>query len=318
MVRIGIPRALLYYQYYPMWQTFFQKLGASVVVSPETTQPMLEAGSSRVVAETCLPVKAFIGHAIYLADRCDRIFIPAIQSTRRKAYNCSKFLGLPDMTRAVVPEAPRMLEVDININRGRWYLYQGIYRLGAELTRNPIRVREAALEAWHTLLAHQDLAAQTGQTQSATQGGSGEKTDDAIALIGHPYLLYDEFLSHRLIPRINQLGYRVVTPETIPEAERERATTEVAGNTYWSYEGEIVGAGGYFLKSRVSGIIGIMAFGCGPDSLMMEVVRHRANKPESPPFMSLTLEEHTSEVGLVTRLEAFIDMIERRKLLRCG
>lgn len=31
MIRIGIPRALLYYQYYPMWQTFFEELGAEVV-----------------------------------------------------------------------------------------------------------------------------------------------------------------------------------------------------------------------------------------------------------------------------------------------
>lgn len=29
-MRIGIPRALLYYEYYPMWKTFFQQLGAEV------------------------------------------------------------------------------------------------------------------------------------------------------------------------------------------------------------------------------------------------------------------------------------------------
>jgi predicted nucleotide-binding protein (sugar kinase/HSP70/actin superfamily) len=29
--------------------------------------------------------------------------------------------------------------------------------------------------------------------------------------------------------------------------------------------------------------------------------------------MSLTLEEHTAEAGVVTRLEAFLDMIYRRK-----
>jgi len=29
--------------------------------------------------------------------------------------------------------------------------------------------------------------------------------------------------------------------------------------------------------------------------------------------MSLTLDEHTAEAGMVTRLEAFLDMIERKK-----
>ncbi len=28
MIKVGIPRALLYYQYYPMWKTFFEELGA--------------------------------------------------------------------------------------------------------------------------------------------------------------------------------------------------------------------------------------------------------------------------------------------------
>jgi len=30
--------------------------------------------------------------------------------------------------------------------------------------------------------------------------------------------------------------------------------------------------------------------------------------------MVLTLDEHTAEAGLLTRLEAFVDMLERRKL----
>jgi len=73
MIKVGIPRALLYYQYYPMWKIFFEELGAEVVVSPPTTQVMLSEGSSRVVADTCLPVKAYLGHVLYLTNKCDYI-----------------------------------------------------------------------------------------------------------------------------------------------------------------------------------------------------------------------------------------------------
>ena len=55
-----------------------------------------------------------------------------------------------------------------------------------------------------------------------------------------------------------------------------------------------------------------MAFGCGPDSLMMDMVRRHSVRLESTPFMCLTLEEHTAEAGVVTRLEAFTDMINRK------
>ncbi|MDD5038271.1 MAG: acyl-CoA dehydratase activase-related protein, partial [Dehalococcoidales bacterium] len=163
MIRIGIPRALLYYEYYPMWQTFFEELGAEMVVSPPTTQTMLSSGSSRVVAETCLPVKVFMGHVLSLAKECDFIFIPAVRSTKKNTYNCSKFLGLPDMTRAVVPEAPPMLEIDIDINRGKHILYQAIYQLGRHFTWNPAKVRQASLAAWESYqhyrekMSHQKL-----------------------------------------------------------------------------------------------------------------------------------------------------------------
>jgi len=46
---------------------------------------------------------------------------------------------------------------------------------------------------------------------------------------------------------------------------------------------------------------------------MMDMVHRQANRLKSTPFMCLTLEEHTSEAGVITRLEAFLDMIHRRK-----
>jgi len=67
------------------------------------------------------------------------------------------------------------------------------------------------------------------------------------------------------------------------------------------------------LASEADGVIGVMTFGCGPDSVMMDMVRQQANRLKTTAFMSLTLEEHTAEAGVVTRLEAFLDMIHRRK-----
>jgi len=37
-MKVGIPRALSYYAYYPFFVTFFKKLGIEVVVSDETTR----------------------------------------------------------------------------------------------------------------------------------------------------------------------------------------------------------------------------------------------------------------------------------------
>ena len=326
-MKIGIPRALLYYQYYPAWKTFFEELGSEVVVSPPTTQSMVSDGSSRVVADTCLPVKVFLGHLIWLADRCDRIFIPAIRSVEPKVYNCSKFLGLPDMTRAVIPEAPPFLEIDIDINNGRNTLYRAIYSLGRNINQNPFKVRKAGLAAWQSFLDYREYMSthRTSPPQALknitdndiTIGENSvldtERQKGTIAIIGHPYLIYDEYINHRLIHRLEQAGNKVVTPEMVSSLDLKTAVTNVTGGAYWTYEDEVAGAGGYYLENKADGVIGIMAFGCGPDSLMMDMVRRYSAKHTTTPFMSLTLEEHTAEAGVVTRLEAFTDMVYRKK-----
>jgi len=327
MIRIGIPRALLYYQYYPMWKTFFEELGAEVVVSPPTTHAMLAEGSARVVADTCLPVKVFLGHVLSLVEKCDCIFIPAVRSVESKIYNCSKFLGLPDMTRAVISESPPILEIDIDINRGKRKLYQAIYQLGRHFTWNPFKVRQASLAAWQAYLSYRELMSNHGLTPpeaieriSGTPETEGKALSShltsrqgTIALIGHPYLLYDEYINHRLIHRLEKADNKVLAPEMLTTEEFELAIARLVGRAYWTYEEEVVGAGGHYLQSGDDGVIGIMAFGCGPDSLMMDMVRRQAARLRATPFMSLTLEEHTAEAGVVTRLEAFTDMIQRKK-----
>ncbi len=327
MIKIGIPRALLYYQYYPMWKTFFEELGAEVVVSPPTTRAMLAEGSARVVADTCLPVKVFLGHVLSLVEKCDWIFIPAIRSVQSKVYNCSKFLGLPDMTKAVIPESPPILDIDIDINKGKGELYKAIYKLGRHFSWNPFKVRKAGLVAWQTYLNYRELMSSRKLTPpeaiAKLSGSDGEEPKTSsfhpasaratIALIGHPYLIYDEFINHRLIHRLEQAGNRVLTPEVVAAQELESAINRLTGRAYWTYEEEVVGAGGHYLQSGADGVIGIMAFGCGPDSLMMDTVRRQSARLKATPFMCLTLEEHTAEAGVVTRLEAFTDMIQRKK-----
>lgn len=320
MVKVGIPRALLYYQYYPMWKTLFEGLGAEVVVSPTTTQATLAAGSSRVVADTCLPVKVFCGHVLALVEKCDYIFIPALRSVKNKIYNCSKFLGLPDMTRAVIPECPPILDIDIDISQGKRKLYQAIYGLGRHFTWNPFKVRKAALAAWQAHLEYKKLMVNESLTPpqaiariSEAETPSPNPAQAAIALVGHPYLLYDELINHRLTHRLEQAGYRVLAPEMLTTEQLEIAITRLTGRPYWTYEEEVVGSGGHYLESGVEGVIGMVAFGCGPDSLMMDMVQRQAIRLKTTPFMNLTLEEHTAEAGVVTRLEAFLDMIQRRK-----
>jgi predicted nucleotide-binding protein (sugar kinase/HSP70/actin superfamily) len=156
-----------------------------------------------------------------------------------------------------------------------------------------------------------------GKTPPEVLGGKTEETKEkqglsSVALVGHPYLLYDDYVNHRLISRLKGQGVRVLTPEMVSQADMRRVTHELAGGSYWTYEDEVIGAGGYYIKEgMVGGVISVMAFGCGPDSVMMHILDRYARK-ERKPYTCLTLDEHTAEAGLATRVEAFIDMMGKR------
>ena len=57
------------------------------------------------------------------------------------------------------------------------------------------------------------------------------------------------------------------------------------------------------------------SFGCGPDSLMIERITRRS-KQFNKPLLNLTIDEHTGEAGFITRLEAFVDMLYRKKRMQ--
>lgn len=323
MVRVGIPRALLYYQYFPAWKAFFEALGAGTVVSPPTNKAIFTSGNSRAVAETCLPVKLFFGHVISLADKCDYMFIPAMRSLGKKAYYCSKFIGLPDMTRALVPECPLILDPEIDLNKGRRSLYHAIYDLGHHFSSDKSKIKKAVEQAEKAHLAYRKEMSDRGITPIQALDEMRRDEDKpylepdishglSVAVIGHQYVIYDDYINHRLISRLQAMGVRVFTPEMAEQESLDIAMTRLGGAPHWSFEADIIGAGEHYLGTKVDGIISVAVFGCGPDSMMIDMVRHRASEFRTP-FLHLSLDEHTSEGGLVTRLEAFLDMVKRRK-----
>jgi len=323
VAKVGIPRALLYYQYFPAWRIFFEAVGAEVTVSSPTNKAIFTSGSSRAVAETCMPVKLFFGHVVSLLDKCDYMFIPAMRSLGRKAYYCSKFIGLPDMTRALVSGCPPILDPEIDLNKGRRALDHIIYDLGHHFTADKSKIKEAAQQAEKAHSAYRKEMSDRGVTpvQLLDETYPDERKPHSepvisptlsVAVIGHPYVVYDDYVSHRLISRLQGMGVRVFTPEMVAQEALDIATVKFVGTPHWSFEADIVGAGEHYLHTKVDGIITIAVFGCGPDSMMIEMVRHRAGELRTP-FLHLSLDEHTSEGGLVTRLEAFLDMVRRKR-----
>ena len=60
------------------------------------------------------------------------------------------------------------------------------------------------------------------------------------------------------------------------------------------------------------GAVYISAFGCGPDSYIRQYIKERLSAAGLP-LLELTLDSHTAQAGLETRIEAFADMLRHNK-----
>jgi predicted nucleotide-binding protein (sugar kinase/HSP70/actin superfamily) len=75
---------------------------------------------------------------------------------------------------------------------------------------------------------------------------------------------------------------------------------------------ETVGKTLIFHKKGIDGVLHIMPFTCMPE-LVASTVIHRISKDRNYPVLSMTFDEHVSEANVITRTEAFVDLLERRR-----
>jgi len=313
-LKIGIPRALLYYNYYPLWHSFFGELGYQVVISPATSRAILDSGVMSCVDDACLPIKVFHGHVASLIGKVDAIFIPRLVSIYPKEFICPKFIGLPEMIKSSIKGLPHLLVLNCNAHRNLDAAYKAYVELGKMLGVK----RSQAVRALQKALINQQLyesLLKKGQTPIDTlnEDKSIGESKGVIGLIGHPYLLYDEFISMGLISKLRARGYVVMVPENVAQSHIEAVCKELPKKLFWSYGKKLLGSGLAMLKGRkVDGIIFLSSFGCGIDAFIIELLQRYNHRLYQIPSALITVDEHSGQAGFNTRLEAFIDMIEWR------
>jgi predicted nucleotide-binding protein (sugar kinase/HSP70/actin superfamily) len=317
-MKIGIPGGLLYYRYGRLWNSFLRALGAEVVESGETTRSILTSGVSKAENESCLPVKVFYGHVLALKDKVDALFVPRLVSVKKRTHTCPKMLGLPDMAQAATGKEMLIISPTIDFQSGLWHNYRAVYSLGRTFTSNPARIIGAGINAWREHRLYLERLTLGLDYRGALDGETDrflcEGRELRIGVIGHHYNVYDTFTTMSLLDRLGSMGVDVVTADMVPEKLRERELKRLPKKIYWSYEQEVAGAILACARHQlVDGIIFMISFPCGPDSIIRVLCEQENKAMGNVPMLTLVMDEHTGEGGFLTRIEAFVDMLRRKK-----
>lgn len=317
--KVGIPRGLFYYKYFPLWKTFLEELGAEITVSDATNKKILDNGVKACVDEACLPVKLFHGHVLNLAGRVDCLFIPRLTSISKDEYICPQIGGLPDTVRNTIKGLPPIIDTEVNLRKTKMNSYRAALETGKYFNTNRKAIKNAfekAVNEYRNFRKRTKEGIIPFQTNrelyDEMYGPRGKNLQ--IAVIGHSYNLYDSYINMNMFQKLKKSGVDIITIDMVDEDIINLNVKSLQKPMFWNFGRKAMGSALHLGGSlKVDGIIYIMSFGCGIDSFICDLIERRLRRDSDIPFILLTIDEHSGEAGFNTRLEAFIDMIEWRK-----
>jgi predicted nucleotide-binding protein (sugar kinase/HSP70/actin superfamily) len=317
--RLGIPRALMFYRYFPFWRTFFERLGWRVMVSEGIRQ------KEKIIyfEDSCLPMKLLVTHAIQLKEKVDHLFIPRLVSIHRTYIMCPKFRGAPDIVRLATERKVSIIDETIDLRRGGSSLLQSFLKIGEKIGATRQESKKAFREAEQSFSKFQkDWMARINRLPTRQlfemdipTPPAGRKAPLRVAFVGHPYNLFDIDINKDILTLAKSLGMEIITSDFLSEKEIDREVSNLSKEIYWSSGREIVGSLFHFLSGGVDGVVFLTSFKCGIDALLQEFIKRRlkVRGDSSIPLLILSFDEHTGREGLTTRLEAFQDVMEQRR-----
>lgn len=322
--RIGIPRALLYYRYFPFWKTFFESLGFEVIVSKPSHRSLIEEGFKYADDDTCLPMKMAFAHALDIKDRVDFFFIPRLLSVDGKTCSCPRLAGLPEMLQYCIPGLPTLLDPYVDERRRDSSLWRSFSEMALALGKKSKAIKQAFQNggiAYHAARKRMEKGERSSEVfdkvKEKNLANQPDPSAKKIAVVGHSYCLYDPYFNFDFLRVLENARAAIHTQEMIPE---ETIDSEIRGfgkDVYWESGREILGASLHYLRSnRVEGLIYLTCFSCGVDSMIEPLVKHRAEENRETLYLCLMVDEHTGPTGFFTRVEAFLETLERRKTHR--
>jgi predicted nucleotide-binding protein (sugar kinase/HSP70/actin superfamily) len=302
---VGVPRSLFFHTEAVLVCSFLESLGLVPVMSPPTDRRIMERGCALAVDETCLPMKIHLGHVDALRGCVDAVLVPRYANLPAEhGEMCVKFWAAHDITRNTFPDLPLLT---YNVDR----LYGGDTEKGALVAfgRELGATRRQAGAALSTARRHAARASEELVEKQRTElaADSSERT---VIVAAHTYILDDEMLGAPVLRLLREQGVSVMRSDRVPDVpELRRRGLEFSPALKWAYNREQLGAV-VSMREKIDGIMVLLSFPCGPDSLVSELVQR---KVRDIPVCVIVLDELTATGGLQTRVESFCDIVKLRE-----
>jgi predicted CoA-substrate-specific enzyme activase len=307
---IGINKSFLVNTLYPLYAHFFKGLGFNIKIADSVDQEGVDLKQSAF----CYPAEIAHGYLYnLLAKKPDYLFLPQIKGMYvengcQPSVTCPISQGEPyflssafkdHATFKSLSNQQKVLMPVIDFSGGFNAAEKEFVEIGKNLDRTRAKSRKAFSEA----LRIQRKLIQKIQEEGKNflQELESHPSRYAVAILGRPYNAYVTETNMGISQKFASRGVAVIPSEFLPVADEP-----IENHMYWSM-GQLILKTASFIEKHPQ-IFGcfITNFSCGPDSFLVEYVKHIMG---SKPFLILELDSHAADAGLETRIEAFLDII---------
>ncbi len=295
-MKIGIPRSLYFYYYGDLWLRFFEELNIETKVTPPTNNEIIKKGNALASSEMCLSLKIFLGHISYLDD-CDYILVPRIDNYGSSNQTCTNFQATYDIVNNIFPN--KILNYNINLEKKQNEL-SGFIKMSKKLNKTKKEIKKAYLNA----LKKVEI---TKQNKIKENINKLKQDGIKVLLVSHPYNSYDEVIGKPITDYLEKLNVTIIYSDLFDTKKARIESKKLSKDLYFKYSKENIGSI-ILAKHNIDGIIFLSSFPCGPDSLVNELVIRKIDIPS----INLIVDDLSSDSGIQTRLESFVDILEAK------
>jgi predicted CoA-substrate-specific enzyme activase len=304
---VGMQRALYGHQTGILWAHFFDYLGYRLVFTQPTNAHISKSGIEHSEDGVCFPVKVSHGHIKELARKTRYIFIPSLLNMPTpKASETGRYCPM-------VMSNGYMVRMALNLNKSAilnpaLHLKNSPEALAEEITVQ-MKPRLGHRKALYQKALYYALEKQRNFENDLRQKGEKiliDRNDDEplIVVTGRPYNLYDERLNLWLGRNLSRIGIDALPMDFIDVRSVDLSDFS---SMYWGLGAQILRTARWIKTAPHVFGLHLTNFGCGADSFLEHFYKHIMDQA---PYLILELDEHSAMAGVMTRLEAFKNVIE--------
>ncbi len=304
---VGMQRALYMHHIGIFWAYFFHFLGLQPVITPSTNPRISRIGIESIVTETCYPVKISHGHVKELIGRTRYIFLPSIinmptPSEKETGFYCPMVQSNSYMLRSALRiEKENLLNPIVHLKYDDSMLSVELHeQLGKKLKVSRKKIRDAIEYGRRKQREFEEELYRIGREIMEKIG----EDEHLLIVTGRPYNLYDERLNLRLGQNLSKIGFNAIPLDFIDLSSIDLSDFPCM---YWGLGSRILRAARLISITPNYFGLHLTNFSCGADSFIEHFYKYIMG---DKPYLILELDEHSAVAGVMTRLEAYRNVID--------